>query len=1319
MEHKERIRRYLPFKLYNELVLNPSPETSTQCAEHLGALLQTVQTYCSAPILGEAQPHPDNVWGKWCEATLLFADITGFTALSERLSARGRAGAEEITGIVNEYFTAMVEILHQHGGDLVKFGGDALLGIFAGSAQETARRAAQAALNMQRAMVRFAEVDTSVGRYSLQMTVGIHTGKVFAAHVGTASQMEYWVTGEDTNLTALAEEAASAGQVVVSAATRQHLDVGESPSPLPSGGVASLPFYSLPMTWQHAEPTARQVKAEAFVPQELTDLVLRLDTLTPYLPTGVLPRLVYDPHRRRVEGEHRLVAVLFVNVGGFGELASKLAAGQADVLIETMQDYYATMQSIVERHGGTINKTDLSSVGDKLLAIFGAPVSHEDDADQAARAALEMQAALEGVNQRLEKRHPQADVHLRQRVGLSTGFVFCGNVGSAVCQEYTIMGDEVNLAARLVSAAAWGEIWVSSHVFYWLEPFGTFEPLGTVSVKGKEEPVPTYRLQAMGETYRPQPAFVDRTRARSVLQGCLQQLTEDQTQGQIVLLTGEPGIGKSRLWAELRSSAEEQDIAWLVGHCHPLGVAHHLLGDILRRYLGLGETDDAETQRRALVQGIESLFGADPVEEKAPFLAIVMGLPLPDEWKDHVEFLGERLPDRLAQEVALFFARLADEKPLVLVCEDVHWLDEGSAGILTRVAELVEYTPLMLGVTVRPGEYPAYERVSGTAMTRFAQWCQDIYLEPLSPEHSAQIVADVSGRDITLEQQERIYARSEGNPLFTVEVARAAFTAPSVSIPDTLQKIVESRVDTLPEGPRQTIKAAAVIGLEFSLPELRYLLREGGQDLRRNLATLRRMHLVDIREKSYRFVHALTQEVVYLGLNVQARRASHRRLGTYWEEQADPSKAAHHYYAGELWGKALEQGERAADWHRESCAYQEAIRLYGQALEAAQKTMDLEAQGRLNHRLGQARDRIGEYDRAAQAYRRELDLLSGQGAGPLEQAAVHCALGQVYDRWGRYDEALGELGRGLELLGEQVHVTRARLLRTRCSVLISRGKLDEAERNGLEALQVARDIGDRLEEAYVCNNLGAVYGTRRQGEQALAYHRQSLELRREVGATWEVAQSLGNVGTASILLKRYAEAEDCFRQAIEVFDRIGDRRNQGFIHHNLAWTYVYRDQLDRAEPEFRRALSLWEPIDHRRGIAFAHNDLGTLCMQQGRLQEARDHLEESARRYEEMGANAYLPDNYVALARVYLQLDRPQDAVSVAQKALGAVQDRTRRVTAHLVLGETHKAALDLAEARRQIQEGLALARADPPLADQVQAATQLLDEVDEAGSRA
>ncbi len=1309
----EEAQRYLPYSLYRELCIKPTDEITRQCAESLAALLQTVQTYCADPILAEAQSYRQ-AQGKWIEATLLLADISGFTAMSEQLSARGKAGAEQITHITNKYFAEMLRVLHDNGGYLIKFGGDALLGMFVGAAEVTSRYAVQAALDMQRAMSKLAKLGTSMG-IRLQMKVGVHTGRVFAAHVGSSSQMEYWITGHDVNITAKATDSAEPRQVVATESTRRHLTAWEDLKPLPSRSADQPLLYHLPMTSGYSRLEQRSVTREHVIPRRLNGLVDRLDMLSPYLPKGLLPCLVHSPHSRRVEGEHRMAAVLFINVTGLSELADSLNADRADVLVETMQDYFGTMQAIIEAHGGTVNKTDLHSTGDKLLAIFGAPVAHEDDIDQAARAALAMQIALKKVNQRLAARLTVMPGPLRQRIGFSTGYVFSGNVGAQSRQEYTIMGGEVNLAARVMSAAAWGEIWVTGDVFTWLEQFGEFEPLGEMKFKGRLGPIPVYRLETMGQVYRPRPDLVNRKKERQLLQNALVQLL--QGQGGIMSLIGEPGIGKSRLLDELRSCPEAQNVLWLTGYCLEQQPAYHLWVDVLRTYLNLDAIEDRETQLEALERRVEALFGADQVAEHCPFLAIVLGLPLRAEWKDQIEPLKAHLPERLAHEVAQFVQRLTTIQQVVLICEDLHAIDSGSAEILLNVMALVEHSPVLIGLTRRPSQTHALERIAGALTSQFQAYHTELALKPLSARDSVQLVQSIAGRTISLERQRRVWERSQGNPLFISEFARAAEKAPGVEIPNRVQSIISSRLDALPIEQQEAIKAAAVLGIRFALPELAYLLKESGTNVRKALAGLRWMQLIIPQGNRYEFSNPLVRDVVYDSLRRKKRQELHCYMGEYWAAQSNPGQAAQHYFAGELWAEALEYGERAAQECATTYTHQEAIRLYGLSLKAAKKLKERVALARLYSQLGNVYLRIGDYPLAVKANQQTLKHLRARKSMQV-QAEAYCALGCAYGRWGKLKPALAALEQGLELVGAGRSLTRARLLTERGAVLYNAGRLDEAEQDGQVALEIAQAVGAREEEADACNSLGAIYGTQRRYDLALECHQRSLGIRRELGVTHDIGQSLSNVGTALSCLGRLDEAEKHFREALQLQERIRDRYSQGITHHNLAWVHRDRHETREAEEEYLHAMALWIQVDHRRGIAFVYNDLGTLYLEQGRLDAAYENLPKAVQHYEDMEASTYLPESCIALAKTCLRLNRPREALAAAEKALDWAhknRDRAQQALAYLALGQVHQSRAEREDAQLCAQTSLNLAQTAPSLPDNIKAANELLAELKQA----
>ncbi|HWQ14102.1 MAG TPA: adenylate/guanylate cyclase domain-containing protein, partial [Roseiflexaceae bacterium] len=464
--------------------LNPQ-ELPAACAR-LRAELRAIASFVPATILRQQidAPSPGRVSGAYWDGSVLFADMSGFTALSGKLSALGKQGAEEISAIINALFGALVDELHRHGGELLKFGGDALTAFFHASAlgPSHALIAARAALALQERMVWFRAIETRGGTFTLKLRVGVHSGRVFAAQVGDATHVELVVTGHDINRVALAQEIAEPGEVVISEATLAlapqvvalERDAGfhlllETPEAPPARA----------WSWE----TAPGLTTGGERLEDLLALADRIDALTPYLPHR-LPRRFLEPAEGAAEiGEFRPVTVLFANFAPFSA-ALDLLGDEADTAARVLNAYYRRAQAAVHRYGGIVNKVDMYTSGDKLMALFGAPAAHEDDPERAVRCALELRTALEEANAEIaelltndqrpttNEGHQKAAalpfvvpgagyasgvrrascVGLTQKIGINTGVVFTGLVGSARRHEYTVMGQPVNLAARLMSA---------------------------------------------------------------------------------------------------------------------------------------------------------------------------------------------------------------------------------------------------------------------------------------------------------------------------------------------------------------------------------------------------------------------------------------------------------------------------------------------------------------------------------------------------------------------------------------------------------------------------------------------------------------------------------------------------------------------------------------------------------------------------------------------------------------------------------------------------------------------------------------------------
>ena len=496
------LRDHLAPALYAQLLSAGALPDEVVRAERdrLRAELGAIATYIPSTLVREqlADPTPGRVRGAYWDGSVLFADLSGFTALSGTLSALGKQGAEEVSAIINNLFGALVEEIHRYRGGLLKFGGDAITAFFdsATLGERHAALASRAALAMQERMAEFAALETRAGTFTLRLRIGVHSGKVFAAQVGDIEHIELVVTGRNINRVALAQEIAEPGEVVISNATsallpEARVDQRQSGFLL----LSDMPAIDAPPAadrWDWAEPRAGL--------HELIGLAERLDALRPYLPRG-LPRRFLEPSElagaTTDTGEFRPVTVLFANFYPFS-VTLDLLGDDCDTAVSVLNAYYRRAQEVVHRYGGIVNKVDMYTFGDKLMALFGAPAANEDDPLRAARAALELRGALAQANHeifdllnpqigRLIQVDPQ---FLKQRVGLNTGVVFAGQVGSARRHEYTVMGQHVNLSARLMSAAEEGAVIVSPATRRVIERHIAMRELAPVKLKGIEESVP-------------------------------------------------------------------------------------------------------------------------------------------------------------------------------------------------------------------------------------------------------------------------------------------------------------------------------------------------------------------------------------------------------------------------------------------------------------------------------------------------------------------------------------------------------------------------------------------------------------------------------------------------------------------------------------------------------------------------------------------------------------------------------------------------------------------------------------------------------------
>lgn len=657
-----------------------------------------------------------------------------------------------------------------------------------------------------------------------------------------------------------------------------------------------------------------------------------------------------------IEGERKPVTILFTDIVGSTALAEKL---DPEEWKEIVAGAHQRVSQAVYRYEGTIAQL----LGDGVLAFFGAPITHEDDPIRAVRAALDIQNAIAEYEHEL-----QGYINsFQMRIGLNTGTVVVGSLGSDLHMEYLAIGDAVNLAARLQSAAQPGRILISESTARLVRATIELQALGEIPVKGKAEPVTVFEAlkakavpesgRGFEELYSP---LVGRDGELAVLDEALGVLANGH--GQIVTVIGEAGIGKSRLVEEARQHQPDsrQKLHWIEGRALSYGqtLSFWIITQLLFSDLGLSDGDPEARIRAVMKKRVNELFG-ERAAGALPYLLHLAGIKLEGEQAERIGVLdGETLKRQILVTTAQYFELLAQAQPTVVIFEDLHWADPSSLEALEQLLFITDRAPLMLLLISRLEREHASWQIKIKAESDFAHRYSEIQLKSLSANEQNRLVDNLLAiADLPEPVRRLIIERAEGNPFYLEEIVRSlidqgailhdgeswrpAGDIQDISIPDTLQGVLLARIDRLQEDVRRTLQLASVIGKSF-LYSLLEAIAEAEQQLDSHLAQLQRMDLV--REKTclpeleYIFKHSLTQEAAYNSLLLERRREFHQRVGEALEKLFADRKEqylgllAHHFEASGDHAKGIDYLIQAGDQARLADEHSEAIGYYQRAL---------------------------------------------------------------------------------------------------------------------------------------------------------------------------------------------------------------------------------------------------------------------------------------------------------------------------------------------------------------------------------------------------
>ena len=1099
------------------------------------------------------------------DATCCFVDISGFTALSERLARRGRIGAEELTEVLNHVFSRMLEVAYEKGGALLKFGGDALLLAF--TRADHATMAAESAVAMRAALREARTLPTSVGRVNLRMSVGIHSGMFHLFRVGD-SHRELLITGPAATATTRMEQSAGASQIVVSDATAARL---------PPNAVGATKGEGRLLRWRNViDGGPGPVPARPVPGREVETSI----------PDALRVRLAHGAG----ESEHRVASVGFVKFQGTDDLIASEGPDAAAAALDTI---VRSVQHAARDESVTFLASDIDANGGKIILTTGVPATQEDDEGRMLRCA---RAVIDG---------PQP---LPIRIGVNRGHVFAGEIGTHHRRTFTVMGDTVNLAARVMAAAPAAKIYATASVLDFSRTQFVTEALQPFNVKGKSEPVQAYRVdEALGskaDAYGVLP-FLGRDKELATLANALDKARAGH--GNCVLIEAERGTGKTRLVTEFADSLGTDQVLWLHGEPQSAAIPYRPLRTALRAVLGV----DARDREEAGTQLLESVARFDPsLLPFAPLLAPIVDAdvaPTPETEAIADEFLRQRVAD-----VVIGALEGACPGSLVIMAEDAYWFDDTTSEICVRVAAAAANRPWLLCVTQRPDAEAGFDPLSPDVR---------IALPPLTDDVARQLVSEATETaPLRPHECDQMVVRAGGNPFFLEGLLRIIRSADIESLPDTLDAVAMREIDALPPLPRRVLRLASVLGRSFDRNLLEQLLQaesvDAGDD---SLTDLHSLLLADPDDGQIHFRHAVLQEAAYHSLPFRQRLALHRTVGETIERDAEASEEAAamlslHFLAAQDWGRTWIYARKAALSAQQAHAPAEVAVHLERAVTAARRLGQARGDevAAVYSDLGRTLELLGEYERADDAYRRAG---VASEADPLQRAQLTCF--RAYLR--------------SEFLGRPSAAVR--LLRS------ARAELDEVGPvgAGLRALLLAEEADvrqrqGRLAEALDCANRAAVEAETVDEKRALALslHVQNISLAKA-----------GRADEASSL-----------DWSLRLYEELGDDVKVALTLGNIATIAFFASQWEKAAHYLMLCAEASTKAGDLAGAALTHGNLGELRTNQGRLEEAVGVLAPAHRTLESFGYPVMAAGTAVQLGRAQAFLGDVDGGLSLLSAAL-------------------------------------------------------------------
>ncbi len=1260
----ELLASYVPKLIQNRVIANPAPIES--------------------PVSEDLQ------------AAVLFADISGFTRLTEGMAETGPTGVETLARILNEYFGQLIVIIHDYGGDVVKFAGDAVIAVWPivsdlGITNSISRadqwqwtmRAAECAIEVHQRLTNY-----HVEEANLYLKLAVGMGRINTVHVGGVfNRWEFLMTGTPLVELGIANNIARAGDILI------------TPS---AWKLIRNDCNGMPVEFELRDTIAQGGRLDSLnKPSSIFSLPKKPvipsgaeNSLRPYIPGAVINRLTAG--QGSWIAELRRVTVLFINLPDIDQ----------DTELESAQNISKLIQRSVYRYEGSINKINVDDKGITIVAALGLPpFSHEDDPARGVQAALMIRKEL-------------ANLNVRSYIGVATGRIFCGSVGNESRREYTIIGNAVNLSARLMSAASKQDELIDKYAVPILCDRATydsakdaveFKPLPPQQVKGRTEPVELFHAQeAKKSVVRSKTELIGRQEEKTLIATALQELSRGMPH-QTLVLQGEAGIGKSRLFEDLIRQAETLDVKTFVGSGDGIEKSnpYHAWRPIFDKIFeieDLSAKSDLTGETDAAIQDsvIEKLARIDPdLARYAPLVDVVLPISIPDNELTSAmsgEIRGGNVRELLTRLLA-FEASLA---PVLIVMEDLHWFDSASWALLVDVQQKVR--PLFLALNTRPLADPVpvqFKQIIDAPGARLLK------LEAMMLDDVEALVCQRLGvKSVPPMIGRLIREKSEGHPFFAEELAYALrdsgtlvienqecqiysrfMNFEDLALPDTLQAAITNRIDSLDPSQQLTLKVASVIGriFAFRLLEAIHPIEADKSALHDYMTTLTRLSLTLVESEApdlaYIFKHAVTQEVAYNLMLFSQRRQLHQAVAEWIEQNYEKNIEAYYALLAHHWSqaaetpeahqnehallKAVEYLDKAGEQAMQNYANQEVIQFFTQALEVEQKLSGPEVgevawnrqirRARWHSRIGLAHYGLGSLPACEQHVRQALHLLGY----PIPNSRVQFGLGlipqivrQVSHRFfparhigvlrGQELEVAIEVSRLYELMGRNYFYSQETLPIMYCI---------------LSFVNTAEKAGPSAELASSYAGMAVLAGLAQLHSLAETYVDRALTIAEEVNEPSNLITVSVVTSVYQITVGKWSEIRSRAEKAKAICEQLGDYRQwgdsvvvlaesaliSGDIQYALNTQKILLEDARRRHNPLQQGWGLF-------GVAANNIRLGNEAMAIPMLEEALQILEEIPNLASSINTNGQL-------ALAHLRLGQSEQALAYASRVIDLAFD--------------------------------------------------------------